>query len=160
MVNTRIPMQQHRAAATNLQSEFPWLNRQAVAALPEPLKRDLETRAVERFFINWILQPRGNGINPDVGFMQFLPLLYEGAPPHSLLPRMIQAMAFADMGRMRNGDGVPFNIKAQRSYGLALNQVLELTHNQRELAIDRTLAALLLIDTFEVRPSWFYTTSA
>lgn len=47
-----------------LQQQYPWLNEQALAEVPEPLKRDVETRAVERFFVNWTLHPSNHGRSP------------------------------------------------------------------------------------------------
>ena len=130
--------------------QYPWLNQRALATLPEPLKRDLETRAVERFFVEWTLRPKDDGTSPDAGFMQFLPMLYYDAPRESVLWYTVRAMAFADMGHIRNGEDVPFNVKAQRDYGTALLRMRVAVEDRRELGSDRTLAALLLIDSFEV----------
>lgn len=43
--------------------QYPWLNARALGEAPEPLKRDIETRAVERFFVNWILYPSNHGVS-------------------------------------------------------------------------------------------------
>ena len=37
---------------------YPWLN---VTNIPRALDRDVETRAVERFFVNWTLYPSNHG---------------------------------------------------------------------------------------------------
>jgi hypothetical protein len=47
-----------------LQKQYSWLNERALAEVPGPLKKDLETRAVERFFINWTLYPSNHGESP------------------------------------------------------------------------------------------------
>jgi hypothetical protein len=130
-----------------LQHQYSWLNNIGLAEVPEPLKRDLETRAVERFFINWTLYPGNDGVSP--GHMQNLHTLYLSAPPESVLWLAVRALAFADMRNSRAGN-VPFSIKARRNYGAALTRMREIANNEQELVDDRVLAALLLIDNFEV----------
>jgi hypothetical protein len=39
---------------------------QAFGEVPGPLKRDVETRAVERFFVNWTLHPSNHGVTPGI----------------------------------------------------------------------------------------------
>jgi hypothetical protein len=51
---------------TSEQQGYWWLSGRAVGAIPEPLKRDVDTRAVERFFVNWILYPSNHGTSPGV----------------------------------------------------------------------------------------------
>ena len=131
-----------------LRSQYSWLNEQAVAELPEPLKRDIETRAVERFFVDWTVYPSEG----SPGHMHHLPMLYENALPDSLLRLAVRAVAFADMKHARDQDNVPFDIRAQRSYGAALARMREVTDNKQELTDDRVLAALLAIDYYELLP--------
>ncbi len=52
------------AADDSGQKDYSWLNEYALGHVPEPLKRDVETRAVERFFVNWILHPSNHGGTP------------------------------------------------------------------------------------------------
>ena len=47
-----------------LQQHYSWLNERVLAEVPGPLKRDVETRAVEIFFINWTLYPNNQGSTP------------------------------------------------------------------------------------------------
>lgn len=129
------------------QSLFPWLNNRSLAVLPEPLKRDLETRAVDRFFVNWILYPGRDG--GSIGHMHDLPKLYHTALPDSVLWHAVRAVAFADLRHTRDHD-VPFNLKAQRSYGAALNRIRIAVETGQELLTDDTFSGLLLIDSFEV----------
>jgi hypothetical protein len=131
----------------DLSEDFPWLNQRALAEVPRPLARDLETRAVERFFVNWTLYPNNDGVS--LGYMQDLPLLYYGAPQKSVLWYAVRALAFADLKDALAGD-TPFYIKARRNYGSALGCMRETALNRQELAHDRVLAAILLIDNFEV----------
>ena len=43
---------------------YSWLNDRALAEVPGPLKRDLDTRAIERFFHDWTLHPSNDGVSP------------------------------------------------------------------------------------------------
>jgi hypothetical protein len=47
-----------------LVQQYPWLNEPAITEIPEPLQTDLESIAVERFFINWTLYPGNDGTVP------------------------------------------------------------------------------------------------
>ena len=129
-----------------LRQRFPWLNDVALAGVPEPLKNDLETRAVERFFVNWTLYPSNDGVSP--GHMHNLPVLYASSPSDSVLWLAVRAMAFADI---RCYTQTAFSTRARESYGAALTRMREIAGNEQRLADDRILAALLLIDNFEVR---------
>lgn len=50
--------------SSRLQQQYSWLSDHALATVPEPLRRDVETRAVERFFVNWTLHPSNHGGSP------------------------------------------------------------------------------------------------
>jgi hypothetical protein len=82
--------------------------------------------------------------------MHDLPMLYRSAPPDSILWLAVRAMAFADM-RGEFAGSIPFYIKARQHYGAALNRMRMILHDQEDLANDRVLSAILLIDSFEVR---------
>jgi hypothetical protein len=151
-----------------LQQQYFWLNERAVADVPEPLKRDLETRAVERFFVNWILYPSNNGVSQgkprrapdnrtmtpsanmiDSGHMQDLRMLFARTESDSVLSLAVRAIAFADI-RNQNFGTVPSYTKARQYYGAALNRMRTVINDQANLADDRVLSAMLLIDNFEV----------
>lgn len=132
--------------AADLQPYFPWLNERAIAQIPEPLKRNIETRAIERFFVDWTMHP--SSVSP--GHMHHLPMLYESAPAGTVLPLVVQAVAFADTRNTYDSDDVPFAVKAQRSYGAALARMRTIADNEENFASDRVLAALLLFDCYEV----------
>jgi hypothetical protein len=102
---------------------------------------------VERFFVNWILHPRNDGMSP--GYMHDLPMLYLSAPAESVLWLVIRAMAFADMRDART-ENAPFYVKARRHYGASLASMRDIANNQQNLVDDHVLAALLFIDCFEV----------
>ena len=154
-----IPTQEQQPQASTdrpdpfFQQLYPWLNDRALAEVPQPLKRDLCGRAVDRFFINWTLHPCNDEVSP--GHMQDLSTLYLSAPPESVLWLTVRAMAFADMRDHRDGD-LPFSTKALQNYGAALNRLRTITHDEQRLTDDRVLAALLLIDSFEVTCYPFY----
>ena len=84
------------------------------------------------------------------GHMHHLPSLFYLAPIDSILWHAVRAMAFADVKNARNGEGVPFHIKARASYGMALTRVREAAQDEENLATDDALTALLLLDSFEV----------
>ena len=75
-------------------------------------------------------------------------MLYLGAPPESILWLAVRAVAFADM-KNESAENLPFYIKARQHYGAALNRTLVIVQDERGLAHDRILAALLLVDNFE-----------
>ncbi|RKU46122.1 hypothetical protein DL546_006782 [Coniochaeta pulveracea] len=129
------------------QQDYWWLSRRALAVVPGPLKRDVETRAVERFFLNWILHPSNQGISP--GYMSELPMLYHGAQQYSVLWLAVRAMAFADM-RNERAENVPFQVKARQHYGAALTAMRAAIDGQKDLGDDGMLTAMLLIDHFEL----------
>ena len=151
----RLPMSllQDETLATDdvdldIKHQLPWLNARTLAQLPEPLKRDVEARAVDRFFVNWILYPGPAGTSH--GHLHNLPILYQDTKPGSVLWHAVRAVAFADMRHLRHGD-ILFSTKARLSYGAALAGIRMNAANDRELATDHVLAALLLVDGFEVR---------
>lgn len=130
-----------------LQLQYPWLNEQTLAEVPRSLERDVETRAVDRFFINWTLYPGNDGVSP--GHMHNLYPLYLNALPGSVLWLAVRAVAWADMRHESVGD-TPFNIKARQYYGAALSRLRVAAYEEQRLANDQVLAAILLIDNFEV----------
>jgi hypothetical protein len=83
--------------------------------------------------------------------MHDLPTLCLSEPPDSVLGLAVRAVAFADL-RNESAGNVPFYIKAQQHYGAALNRMRMIVQNQQDLASDRILSAVLLIDNFEVLP--------
>ena len=116
--------------------------------MPGPLKRDLRSRAVDHFFVNWILYPANNFLFP--GHLHVLPELYRTASSDSILPCAVCAVAFADMPKGSRDEGSSFHAKAQRSYGSALARMRGLASDETSIVDDHVLAALLLIDNFEV----------
>lgn len=86
----------------------------------------------------------------SAGYMHDLPRLFQGAPPDSILWLIVRATAFADMRHYRTTDNVSFATLALQHYGAALGRLRTLAADEQDLANDRVLAALLLIDSFEV----------
>ena len=64
----------------------------------------------------------------------------------------MRALAFADMKNDRIGD-VSFHTKARQHYGAALNRMRVNINEGQDLGSDHVLAAMLLIDNFEVLQS-------
>lgn len=111
------------------------------------MRRDLDSRAIDRLFADWVLFPGNDGLSP--GHMHTIPALYHDAVLGSVLWHSVRALAFANLHRARDGDGLSFSVKARRSYGEALRQLRQVVQNEERLSDDRSLAALLLIDCFE-----------
>lgn len=156
--------------SSRLQQQYSWLSDHALATVPEPLKRDVETRAVERFFVNWTLHPSNHGgspgefIVPDqrglpvflilltitcVGYMHELPMLFLSVQQDSVLWLAVRAVAFADI-RNENTGNVSFHTKSRQHYGAALNRMRTVINDQQNLGDDKILFSMLLIDNFEV----------
>jgi len=143
----RLPQASTGVPDAGLQLQYPWLNDRTLAEVPEPLKGDVEASAVDRFFVNWTLYPGNDGVSP--GHMHNLYPLYLSAPPGSVLWLAVRAVACADMRHKSVGD-TSFHIKARQYYGAALSRLREIAHGEQRLANDQVLAAILLIDNFEV----------
>lgn len=131
----------------HLQLQYLWLNERSLSDVKGPLKRDPETRAVDRFFVNWTLYPLNKGAS--TGYMHDLPALYFSAPPKSALWQAVRAVAFADMNRANTGRN-DFQTMARQCYGATLSRIRAAAQEEQELANDHVLAAILLIDNFEV----------
>jgi hypothetical protein len=145
-----------------LAMQFAWLSRRAMQTLPEPLKRDLESRAIDRFFGNWTLYPRNDGFSASGGgYLTDLHNCYQtlygkelpnGSESLSVLWLAVRAVAYADMARSTSSGWAPpdtFALKARRYYGAALARLRVMVTDPEFLRRDCTLAALLLIDNFE-----------
>jgi hypothetical protein len=148
--------EQDEAEEAALARQFAWLNEQALATVPEPLRRDLDQRAVDRFFVNWTLYPRNDGFSASGGgYMPDLYSLHERIKPSSVLWLAVRAVAFADMARTNvsvypGGGAESFQTKARRHYGAALAKLRQDISDPEKMRCDCVLAALLLIDNFEV----------
>lgn len=121
-----------------------WLDSTSLGEIPGPLKRSVETRAVERFFLDWTLHPTNDGSAP--GYMQDLPSLYSSATSGSVLWHAVRAVAFADL---KGYTSEPFAFQARQNYGGALQRMRRIAEDSNKWEEDRILAALLLIDHFE-----------
>lgn len=156
--------------SSRLQQQYSWLSDHALATVPEPLKRDVETRAVERFFVNWMLHPSNHGGFPGklimlgrretpgllillitiyVGYMHELPMLFLSVQQDSVIWLAVRAVAFADIRNESSGN-VPFHTKSRQHYGAALNRMRTVLNDQQNLGDDKILFSMLLIDNFEV----------
>ena len=122
------------------------LRKEAFSEPSGPLKRDLAARAVERLFVDWILAPHKDTSSP--GHMHDLPQLYYSSPDSILCPA-VDALAFAHL-KGAQSDNLSFKIRARRSYGAALSRLRDLAGDDTNIRRNEVLAALLLIDSFEV----------
>lgn len=142
--------QTDHAVDPGLRFQYPWLNEQRISQLSHPMTQDPDLRAVDRFFVNWTLYPDNEQISN--GHMSNMQDLYISAPPQSVLWLAVRAVAYADM-RNELSTGTSFSVKARQFYGAALSRLREVAYQGQNLANDHMLAAILLIDNFEVTPS-------
>lgn len=131
--------------ASALRSHFSWLNERALAGLPAHIKRDPTILAVERFFAKWIAYP--DDVSP--GYMHSLPLLHEMSAPNSVLHLSVLAVAFADLRFVESGSR-EYEFRGLRSYGSAITRLRVIVQEPNDFKDDQTLAAILLLDIFEV----------
>lgn len=143
--------------SSRLQQQYSWLNDYALATVPEPLKRDVETRAVERFFVNWTLHPSNHGGLPGElillsrreilhlvimliiiykGYMHELPILFLSVQQDSVLWLAVRAVAFAGI-RNESAGNVSFHTKSRQHYGAALNRMRTVLNDQQNLGDDK-----------------------
>jgi hypothetical protein len=128
--------------------QYYWLEHHASGLIAEPLRKDLDSRAIDRFFLDWILYPGNDGVAP--GLMHDLPAMYSAASSGSLLWHAVRALAFADIAHGQSQQGRSYSIKARQSYGAALVAMRRTIGEADRFNQDSTLAALLLVDAFEV----------
>jgi hypothetical protein len=81
--------------------------------------------------------------------MHELPMLFLSVEQDSVLWLAVRAMAFADMRNESSGN-IPFHTKSRQHYGAALNRMRTVLNDQQDLADDKILFSMLLIDNFEV----------
>ncbi|KAM0254485.1 hypothetical protein ACHAQJ_006767 [Trichoderma viride] len=67
----------------------------------------------------------------------------------SVLWLAVRAVAFADV-RNESVGNVPFHVKSRQHYGAALNRMRIVLNDRQDLADDRILFSMLLIDNFEL----------
>lgn len=87
--------------------------------------------------------------------MHHLPMLYERATSNSLLAQSVRAVAFTDLRRMSNGNP-EYEFRGLQSYGAAITRLRAVVQERKDFDDDQILAALLLIDAFEVRKTRLY----
>lgn len=118
----------------------PWLNSDAHKRIPNTVTGDLDTRAVEHFFTNWVMWPCSHGITP--GHLSDMPAMYEQSLPGTSMRLAIEALAYAD---------IPYHHgKARAKYGHALNRVRAIIGDPEKSRLDALLTSLIVIDNFEV----------
>lgn len=86
------------------------------------------------------MYPCNHKISP--GHLQDLPALYEHSAPGSAIRLAIEAMAYGDLPDQ--------HAKARSKYGAALGRVRAVITDAQQNTTDDLLAALLVIDNFEV----------
>lgn len=137
-----LPSSSETRATSDIGScEAPWLNSDFTHAHISPAIIDVDRQAVTHLFSSWTLYPCNHHISP--GHFQDLPLLYESSFPGGALRLATESLAYAELPGQ--------HLKAQSRYGAALARVREVTDDPGKNRNDTVLAALLVIDNFEVR---------
>lgn len=100
-----------------------------------------------KFFSKWVLNPCNHDICP--GYFHFLPDLLAAQPQDSVLRTAVEAAAFAAIAD--NDRQAVFILRSQRKYGASLLRLRDAMADPSAVIDDGTVAAILVIDTFEVR---------
>lgn len=120
-------------------------------SVPAPLLRSRMQRAIERFFLDWIMYPCcTEKICP--GYLHLTVELYHSSSSSPLLRSAVQALAFANVRGAHDLDGRSFLLKAQACYGNAIQQLRHLveTAPPHVLAGDDVVASILFLDSWEL----------
>lgn len=115
--------------------------------VPASVSTPVIDRAVHRYFEDWIITPTRQGRQP--GHMIHAIALYLSADSKSTYRTAIQACAYAHLQFENDG---AFANKARSTYGKALMCMKDEIADKYKVHDDRLLAAVLLLDGFEVRP--------
>ncbi len=125
--------------------------RQSSSPSPEAaLAIPLAHRASCHFASNFILVPLGT--TPH-GFMEYLVPLMEAEPPGSALRFAFNACAFALLGNRARAEGMNLSQLSLKEHTLALAQTHKALSQPALASTDSTLAAVLLLCLYEVRPT-------
>jgi len=148
------PQHQHPASARPIafvQEEPGSWRRQSPSPSPEPsLAIPLAHRASCHFASNFILMPLGT--TPH-GFMEYLVPLMEAEPLGSALRFAFNACAFALLGNRVRAESMNLSQLSLKEHTLALAQTHKALSQPAFASTDSTLAAVLLLCLYEVRPS-------
>lgn len=129
------------------QRATPWLNARAIQSVPSPIQHELEARARDIFYAEWIAYPHGCGENP--GYLELLPGMEARASPHSALGLAVDAFALANIHHFQVSS-CSLRQLARAKYGAALSAIRKAVVSGSFGVDDSMLMTLLIIDMFEV----------
>lgn len=127
-----------------------WRRQDASPSPQTGLTVPLAHRASCHFASNFILLPL-DGVAPH-GFLEYLIPLMDAEPPRSALRHAFNACAFALLGNRARADGVDLAQLSLKEHTLALAQTHRALGHTVLAGADSTLAAVLLLSLYEVRP--------
>lgn len=136
------------------QQQQPWQSRQRQSLSPGPLHAitvPIAQRASCHFAANFILVPLHLGASPH-GFMEYLVPLIESEPSDSALQHAFNACAFALLGNRAKADSFDLAQLSLKEHTLALAQTHKALGHPALANSDATLAAVLMLCLYEVRP--------
>ena len=118
---------------------------------PSPLLRDRTQRAIDRFFLDWIMHPCCiERVCP--GYLHLAAQLYNRETSSPVLRSAVEALAFANVRGALDGNSRAFAVKAQASYGRAIQELRGLltTASPHVLTGDDIVAAIIFLDNWEL----------
>jgi hypothetical protein len=123
---------------------------QSTSSLHTPvLLPSVADRATHFFFKQYVCnetQPGNSHISPR-GHLEYLPVLYLRSPAGILNP-IVKAVALASFGNA--GNVSEWKSRSFKLYGAAIYKIKEALQDPAQIKTDETLAAVMLMGTFEV----------
>lgn len=108
-------------------------------------------RATSYFLYHYVVGAKnGLGNGPSQGAHEYLPLLLEKQKSAGTLGQVVSAAGLAAMANA--GASMSWRYEAYRLYGKAIRQLQTDLQDPVRMKSDSTLASILLMATFEVRP--------
>lgn len=123
-----------------------WLNEEAYRMIP-PSIYGAEDKALMRFLAKWTLHPCNHGVCP--GVLDYLPSL---ATRDNVVSLAVEATIFVDVSETSQ-DRNSALLRSHQKYGQALKQIGKALESPESAVAETTIAAILIIDSLEVRLS-------
>jgi hypothetical protein len=121
-----------------------------VSRLRPSLSLSIPDRATAFFISQYVFsRPRAHLLNhPYRGHYEYIPALLHGESPHSVLATTVAAVGLAGLANAGNSNA--WRVGAYKLHGLALRRLKDAVEGEGKATEDRTLAAIVLMGTFEV----------
>ena len=118
----------------------------ATGTIPPPLPTDWHGQAISMFSQDYVVTSRTSIF--DTGYLQIVPSLYASEKEMSALSQAVSAVALTSVAHRTRLDRL--SAQARQRYGLALKLLREAMSDQKMVKSDSCLAAILLLDFYEV----------